>query len=143
MRNDPAFIFERQQKKSNTSVGRSPVVAKKSEVTDTEMGELSRCPVHNSKHTLNECHAFRLKTLPERKNFLKEKKICERCCASNSHESKNCTVPDKCDICGYKNPPHGTSRQHGIQALKLWRGGPAISFSPVCNRPRDNLRLFR
>ena len=34
------------------------------------------CPLHNTKHALNECKGFRGKTIEEREMFLKEKGIC-------------------------------------------------------------------
>ncbi|XP_060787651.1 uncharacterized protein LOC132892997 isoform X2 [Neoarius graeffei] len=61
------------------------------------------CPIHNKPHPLSKCRGFRLKTLQERKAYLKEQGICFRCCASDSHLAKQCNAILKCVECESNN----------------------------------------
>lgn len=60
------------------------------------------CPIHPevNSHSLCDCREFMKKSLTNRKQFLKDKSICYRCCSSDKHVVKNCTVPVKCAECG-------------------------------------------
>lgn len=44
-----------------------------------------------------------MKTLVDRKAYLKDKGICYRCCASSSHLARNCNVAVKCTECNSEN----------------------------------------
>lgn len=64
---------------------------------DTSQTSGLKCPIHNTEHSLNECRGFRKWSMTERKRFFKDHKLCFKCCVSNSHISKDCTVAIKCD----------------------------------------------
>ncbi|CAC5385276.1 unnamed protein product [Mytilus coruscus] len=61
-----------------------------------------RCPLHNSNHSLDKCRGFRMKPIEERRQFLKENKLCFRC-FETSHRQKDCTKSVECNECGNKN----------------------------------------
>nr|XP_022306551.1 uncharacterized protein LOC111112950 [Crassostrea virginica] len=84
----------------------STVTARKLEVSSTQKSDNERCPIHNTGHSLNECRGFRKKSLQDRQKFLRERKICFRCCSSQSHIAQDCSVNVKCEICG--NSRHAT-----------------------------------
>ncbi|XP_061908561.1 uncharacterized protein LOC133653372 isoform X2 [Entelurus aequoreus] len=57
------------------------------------------CPIHMKPHPLLKCRSFRMKTLDDRKTFLKENHICFKCCSSSTHIAKNCMVKIQCSEC--------------------------------------------
>lgn len=57
------------------------------------------CPLHKKPHPLKKCRGFREKNLNERKQLLKDYRICFRCCSSTEHLAKNCTAEIKCAEC--------------------------------------------
>jgi ribosomal protein L16/L10AE len=58
-------------------------------------------------HTLNDCRGFSKRSLKDRQKFLRENRICFKCCESNEHIANNCTANIKCQICG--NIRHATA----------------------------------
>lgn len=104
---------------------RTPVAVHKTQVSPTEKkGDQKRdtnlakhCPIHDKPHSLKKCRAFREKSYEDRKQFLKERSICFRCCSSTSHFAKDCQVEIQCKEC--------ESTQH-VSAL---HPGPAPSRS--------------
>lgn len=65
--------------------------------------DLARCPLHNAGHSLNQCRGFRSKPIADRREFLRDKKICFRCCNSTSHKKPDCTADIQCSECGSVN----------------------------------------
>ena len=103
--NDPSFNYVEtsQETKSGFRKGEFVYVRKTNVNTHSSDGNMSICPVHKtSDHTLKDCRAFRKKSLPDRRQILKENRICFKCCASKSHVAKNCAVKISCDECGSK-----------------------------------------
>lgn len=70
---------------------------KKTEVTRNQVkcdtdSELI-CILHtNSKQALSECDAFRVESIEERRQLLKENGVCFRCCGSKAHLKRDCKV---------------------------------------------------
>lgn len=116
MRNDPSFKtlcfplapniksdkYQERHQKTRISVNKMDVAdtgqqrnAEK-EVEDPD----KECPIHKKPHTLRKCRAFREKTLDERKTFLKQNRICFRCCTSSNHLARNCKFETQCTECG-------------------------------------------
>lgn len=58
------------------------------------------CPIHRKPHPLKKCKSFRAKPIEERKLFLKENRICFKCCDSINHLAKDCKLLVKCTDCG-------------------------------------------
>ncbi|XP_073405354.1 uncharacterized protein [Dendrobates tinctorius] len=58
-----------------------------------------QCPLHKKPHSLLKCRAFKEKSLEERKAFLKENRICYKCCSSTSHFARDCEVSARCTEC--------------------------------------------
>jgi hypothetical protein len=63
----------------------------------------SRCPLHKAGHTLNDCRGFRKRSLQDRQKFLRENRICFKCCSlywswlqilSRSVHMHSCSVTD-------------------------------------------------
>ena len=49
-----------------------------------------RCPLCEKSHDLEDCDAYKKKSVEQRKSFLSEKALCYACYGKN-HLSKNCT----------------------------------------------------
>lgn len=113
MRNDPSFIVPSSSsmppsgEKFIRRTTRTPVSVQRTEVENIELPHEShsldnirrQCPIHRKPHPLQRCRAFREKSLEERKMFLRENKICFRCCSSTSHQAKDCKAIIKCSEC--------------------------------------------
>ncbi|KAJ8375796.1 hypothetical protein SKAU_G00063760 [Synaphobranchus kaupii] len=116
MRTDPSFIYqassavslrgerppEKQWKTKN------PICVNKTEVRSSSFPDPKnkyhedpdkQCPIHKRPHSLKKCRSFREKPLEERKGFLKEHFICFKCCASTTHQAKDCRVDIPCSEC--------------------------------------------
>lgn len=66
----------------------------------TKMEEPDRqCPIHKKPHPLKKCKLFRNKSLEERKSYLRDNRICYRCCGSTQHMAKDCKTTVKCLEC--------------------------------------------
>lgn len=52
------------------------------------------CHIHKKSHLLNKCIGFRMKSIEERKNLLRELGACFKCCASTGHLFKECKHPE-------------------------------------------------
>ena len=103
VRNDPGFQYEEkpQSRPPNRRPGTPSVTVIKSSVPPTTT--TSVCPIHKLPHSLKDCKQFKSKTLGEKKKLIRENGICYRCCDSDKHHAKNCTVSVVCDICKSKD----------------------------------------
>ncbi|XP_055995796.1 uncharacterized protein LOC130046821 [Ostrea edulis] len=107
VKNEPGFNYEldtnnndRFAASKQTSSARNRVSVKKTGVEVTV--PIEHCIIHKTKHTLDDCRGFRSKSLEERKRLLKQNNICFRCCASNTHKSRDCSASVSCKECGSK-----------------------------------------
>lgn len=115
MRNDPSFATsscnaqastrsEKYNRKATVSVHKTDV-AEKSGFAAKKIEEPDRqCPIHKKPHPLKKCKTFRDKPIEERQAFLKEHRICYRCCGSVQHIAKDCKAAVKCSECD--SPKH-------------------------------------
>ncbi|XP_071150458.1 uncharacterized protein [Mytilus edulis] len=111
IKNDPGFIFGSKVTPNTkgaaprfTSYPKTKVGTHKTAV-EQQSGDASKqglCILHNTKHSLNECRAFRAKSIEERKGLLKENNVCYKCCDSTKHRSRECNVRISCKECGSK-----------------------------------------
>ena len=98
IKNDPGFQYETSSKQETRERptyrhpgARDVVSARKTELApNSDSGIDKRCPLHKTGHSLNKCKGFKSKSLEERKQFLKEKKLCFRCCMSEKHMARAC-----------------------------------------------------
>lgn len=135
MRTDPSFSSQSsntsplkvetvQMKQSRL---RPSIFASKTEVesnlsvsSNTSSVDLTRqCPLHKRNHSLLKCRSFRMKSLAERKRFLKENSIYYKCCVSSDHRAKDCRVTIHCSEC---NSHDHVSALHDGPALWLEKG---------------------
>lgn len=108
IKNDPAFNYHntdntvskrihdtRRNVQTSTTVfnRRTDIYIREKEGNDNS--EL--CPIHKAKHSLATCRAFKVKSYDERKQILKDNRICYKCCQSSKHVSRNCTAEMKCN----------------------------------------------
>ena len=126
IRNDPAFIYGKQtsivKKASKDTTSRNSVQTRRTDVNENNKTNSKRCPYHKADHSIHDCNGFRSKTLTERKNFLKSRNICTRCCTY-----KHCTVNILCKTCGSRT--HATAlHMHGGEATRQTTES-SISFS--------------
>lgn len=73
--------------------------------TTEDVSVPGKCPIHNTDHPLNKCRTFRSKSIQERMKFLREKRICFRCCASTTHIKKDCKEKVSCKECNSSSHP--------------------------------------
>ncbi|KAI4892131.1 hypothetical protein NFI96_008825, partial [Prochilodus magdalenae] len=116
MRNDPSFrsstprgTFKVEGYMGKRNTPRMPISVNRMEVVNHEQRQSiekgvwdpnKECPIHKRPHALKKCRAFREKPLEERNAYLKQNRICFRCCASSSHQAKNCKAEIHCTECG-------------------------------------------
>ncbi|XP_056002772.1 uncharacterized protein LOC125674273 [Ostrea edulis] len=111
IKNDPGLNYD-----NNNNMEKHPMSTPRNRVnvkmTDTNTNvkpvktvfKHPRCIIHiNSKHDLNDCKAFRLKPLEERRRLLKDSGVCFKCCASKDHRKRDCTTVIVCRDCGSHN----------------------------------------
>lgn len=114
-RNDLSFrllpLSSQPQTRERCGPARHPVTVNKTNIAQSEKSTSSKtenpnpgnpekqCPIHNKPHPLSKCRGFVKMTLDDRKKVLKEHLICYKCCASTSHQAKNCRAPVKCLEC--------------------------------------------
>lgn len=79
-----------------------------------------------TKHQLHACSEFMTKSLDERRQYVKEKKLCYGCMKSG-HSAKDCRHRHSCDICKGKHP----TCLHDNNFVK--RGKPAPTSSTQSN----------
>ncbi|XP_073449004.1 uncharacterized protein [Aquarana catesbeiana] len=125
IRNDPSFAFLNMGGSSSVKTEKQPSVhnkerratvsVRKTEVpTEFEANQDKssgmqiedpdkQCPLHNKPHPLRKCRSFRCKTIEERKSYLKDKRICFRCCGSTQHVAKDCMKTIRCKECNNDN----------------------------------------
>nr|XP_034334815.1 uncharacterized protein LOC117691978 [Crassostrea gigas] len=116
MKNDPSFYYDNVIENAKVDgsrrkpTGASSVATRKTDTNasrpmdKTEHTQL--CPLHETGHSLNSCRAFQKKTVQERREFLRSKGICFKCC-EEKHLAKDCQKRMKCNIC--KEPGHATA----------------------------------
>ncbi|XP_049341522.1 uncharacterized protein LOC125806060 [Astyanax mexicanus] len=117
VRNDPSFAFTpssftsqnpekfvKPKYRASVSVHKTDVTPKStdsnSSTAEKKMSEPDReCPIHRKPHPLKKCRVFRIKPIEERRAYLKDNRICYKCCGSTQHMAKDCKVPIKCAEC--------------------------------------------
>ncbi|XP_028996228.1 uncharacterized protein LOC114849211 isoform X1 [Betta splendens] len=115
MKNDPSFIIASSSNISTrtgkaTPYNHKPMVsAHKMDIAgepvqhgpvEKTMEEPDRqCPIHKKPHPLKKCKLFRDKPIEERQAYLKEHRICYRCCGSVQHMARDCRAVVKCTEC--------------------------------------------
>ncbi|KAJ8381227.1 hypothetical protein SKAU_G00020050 [Synaphobranchus kaupii] len=118
VRNDPSFAFATsnshappEAEKAVRHGYKAPVSVHKTEVThksndgDTSSAEKRavepdrECPIPRMPHPLKKCRAFRSKPIEERRTYLKDNRICFKCCGPTQHIAKDCRAPFKCTEC--------------------------------------------
>ena len=114
VKNDPSFQYETSAYVPTEKVThrtKNINVASKETVIDTDPN-IVECPIHHTRHSLNQCRVFRSKSLEERR-FVKGNNICFRCCETTSHTRKSCKRDIKCSECDSTAHPtalHPTSQ---------------------------------
>ncbi|KAK7895611.1 hypothetical protein WMY93_020936 [Mugilogobius chulae] len=120
MKNDPSFALSScniqastRTEKSTSHNRRATVSVHRTDVAEKNQSGLDKkkieepdrqCPIHKKPHPLKKCKSFRDKPIEERQAFLKEHRICFRCCGSVQHIAKDCKVAVKCVECD--SPKH-------------------------------------
>lgn len=153
IRNDPGFNFSTQTDSFHKADKAGWKTSKSREVSvnkisvsspvhfDTDKDERKAedaerlCPIHKRPHLLRKCRSFREKPLEERFAFLKEKRICFKCCLATTETAKNCRFVTKCSECGSEKH---ISALHPGPALKAQEvasssqhGGEEVSTAPA------------
>jgi hypothetical protein len=90
IRNDPAFSHSNYNQ-STASKTRPSVISRRLDITSNNS---IRCPLHKAGHTLNDCRGFRKRSLQDRQKFLRENRICFKCCESNEHKMVETTLDE-------------------------------------------------
>ena len=112
IRNDPSLHYDVSNRdftgRSDSHFQRKqPISSRKTEVVSQKANSFQqvKCPLHKTNHSLNNCRAFRQKSIEERRKRLREKGYCFKCCDSVEHRSKDCIAVTKCSTCqSTRNP---------------------------------------
>ena len=108
IRNDPSFAYNQAPSNidtSNQQQEKTKVSSRKTEVSqDTSTSKQTvdvetHCPMHTTKHPLNQCRSFRRIPLHERKELIRKYGMCYRFCASKAHRANSCTEAQPCTEC--------------------------------------------
>ncbi|XP_062583176.1 uncharacterized protein LOC134244932 [Saccostrea cucullata] len=150
IRNNPSFLYETSFVRKDTNMSnyyhKNSVVVKKTnthhEAQNTapsteDISMFQKCPIHNTDHLLNKCRAFRLKSIQERMKFLKEKKICFRCCASTTHIKKDCKEIVSCKECNsgsYPTALHVDTPSGTLRTAASSHSGEVIDITSKCTQ---------
>lgn len=146
IKNDPSFILStsssyvfsgteksvKDNKKTLVTTHKTDIPAKMTDSQNSpglkKLEEPDRqCPIHKKPHPLKKCKLFRDKPLDERKTYLRENRICYRCCGSTQHMAKDCKMTVKCLECN--------SDKH-IAALHP--GPPPVTMQSVTTEKDDS-----
>ena len=110
-KNDPSFMYSSNTVVSNenrcapsnyTKRNQHVVSVRKTDLPDSAK---TMCPIHKTNHSLKDCKGFRAKPIMERRQILKEKRMCFRCCETNEHVARDCKVNIRCGLCNsYTHP---------------------------------------
>ncbi|XP_069133222.1 uncharacterized protein [Argopecten irradians] len=114
VRNDPSFTYDNSTtdtKKdegtsgnARTKTARPNITVRKTETKETSASQ-TLCPIHNTKHSLNQCRPFRIQPIGERKDLLFKKGLCFRCCGMEKHLARDCTASVRCELCNVTDHP--------------------------------------
>ncbi|XP_069114175.1 uncharacterized protein [Argopecten irradians] len=108
VKNNPSFLYDQPNTTKNDKPvqrnlqDRKNISVRKTNADTTQKGDnaLKTCFLHNvSSHSLNKCRAFLSKSMEDRKQFLRDKKVCFRCCESTTHISRDCAAKPPCSEC--------------------------------------------
>ena len=127
-RNDPYLTLERAEKETvrQSKPAYKPNYAPRVTALRTDVSDHSPrkenpppipeepkrwCFIHKCPHPLTKCRVFREKSLEERRNLLKQERVCMRCATTRSHTSKDCKEPIHCNEC--QNEGHITALHPG------------------------------
>ena len=136
LKNDPCFIYE-QNSETNRSNNLAPSKQAPSRKTGVSVKKTAvetsvpLCILHKTRHSLDDCRRFKSKSLEERKKLLKQNNMCLRCCASDSHKSRECNAVISCKDCKSKN--HTTALH-----VTSFRNDPLISMDTDETRPTSS-----
>ncbi|XP_071492621.1 uncharacterized protein [Diadema antillarum] len=98
IRNDPSFMLPRDMK--HQEVAKKTVSVRATDVKEVRPSASKEfCPIHKKPHSIVECKVFLAKTVPEKKNLLKQYQLCFRCCLPG-HAARECKARVKCESCG-------------------------------------------
>ena len=105
--NDPMFGIASEPKPTGQSNSKSAQPKAKTFQLDskeqTSAEQLKHCLACNEHHALSKCATFANKTLEERKNFIKENRICFGCLIQG-HMSRYCRRRSTCEVCQKRHP---------------------------------------
>ncbi|XP_033761542.1 uncharacterized protein LOC117343309 [Pecten maximus] len=134
MLNDPSFKYESQDTKPpkpNVQIRKTTL-----QVPPSSSQEHKGCPIHKyASHKLSECKLFKQRSLDERKNILRDNRMCFKCC-EDSHIARECKANIKCEECGSPHHPtcmHFNSNSNGMRKDKM-KGQKATNTK---NTPAD------
>ena len=100
----------------------------------------SCCPIHKTRHTLNDCRVFMNKSLEEKRKCLKDSNLCFKCCKSVNHIARNCKNKIFCSICDkgtHVTAMHNNSKvpdQSGQRGEELFQKVVASKCTEVCGK---------
>ena len=127
VKNDPSFIYmNNSSSNTETRNTKTKVFARKTEVSsqykEIDSPTALNCAIHGTSHRLSKCREFISKPFEARKDLLRQKGLCFKCC-DFQHTSRNCREIIKCQDCG--NNRHVTA-MHGDVPTKSHCGETPI-----------------
>ena len=106
------------------------------------------CVYHDSNsHILNFCKKFRSLSVADRKDFLKKKKVCLRCCISKDHVTSDCNRPIYCGICKASDHVpalHCDNQSSQIKSAPVVapQGGETVAVNSSCTKVGDDISIM-
>ena len=143
IRNDPGLIYDMPKDLPRKTPHRNrPVVStNKTDTASAIVKDTKRtCIMHKgSKHSINECRAFRGQSLENRKTLLRNHNICLRCCETSDHFANRCQSKVQCDIC--KSTYHCTALHNDVNYTVL-TGSTIVLPCLASGLPPPNITWF-
>nr|XP_034311144.1 uncharacterized protein LOC117684166 [Crassostrea gigas] len=143
IRNDPGLMYEipKETNLVQKSVNKNRLVYVTTRKTDISAGNSRNsshlCLIHNgSKHTINECIAFRSRSLENKKAILHNHNLCLKCCETSDHFAARCKSKIYCDICE-ESDFHCTAL-HPLEDSQRPRQQPSRTTTPILKHGEES-----
>ncbi|XP_062590301.1 uncharacterized protein LOC134251896 [Saccostrea cucullata] len=135
LKNDPGLISSTRYPPDKKREPTNKVFVRKSDVgTETPTSSM-RCPIHKADHSLEQCRAFLAMTFPNKRDFLKSRELCFRCC-KGKHRANKCKLKVSCDVC--KSDRHVTC-MHFHRDSGQENGGESSSKESPSGKGDENI----
>lgn len=89
LKNDPGLVSSTRYSSDKKKEPTNKVFVRKSDISAETPSSSTRCPIHKADHPLEQCRTFLAMTFPSKRDFLKTRELCFRCC-KGKHKANKC-----------------------------------------------------